>query len=126
MESDNEKDEDIPKENSVSRPEINISHEDLSDVSDLEDCIGDNSDEDQQDHKDEDSVLRENSNNHLSGKKKSISPEPKKVFYAFVNHKCRYKSVAICNNAFPRFFGLTKKEPHLCHSCLLPLFSFNK
>ncbi|XP_018576331.1 zinc finger CCCH domain-containing protein 18 isoform X2 [Anoplophora glabripennis] len=78
MESDNEKVEDVPKESSVSRPEINISHEDLSDVSDLEDCIGDNSDDDRQDRKDEEGV-QENSNNHLNEKSKSVSPEPKKV-----------------------------------------------
>lgn len=87
MESDNEKIENIPKENNAPRPEINISHEDLSDVSDLEDCIGDNSDDDHRDHNDDGNMHREHSNNRLNEKSKSTSPEPKKVFsiYIFIN-----------------------------------------
>ncbi|KAJ8919692.1 hypothetical protein NQ315_006220 [Exocentrus adspersus] len=75
MESDHEKEASAPTEN-ASRPEINISHEDLSDVSDLDDCMGDNSDEE---HKEEDKKAQENSTGHLNEKTKSTSPEHKKV-----------------------------------------------
>lgn len=57
MEFDHEKEENIPKEENVPRTKINISHEDLSDVSDLEDSIGDHSEDGQHESKEDDNKI---------------------------------------------------------------------
>ncbi|KAJ8948832.1 hypothetical protein NQ318_013484 [Aromia moschata] len=73
MESEHEKD-DVPKEDNVCRPEINISHEDLSGVSDLEESIGGHSDEAADDPQEEASKI-ETQMNEAENK----SPDTKKI-----------------------------------------------
>lgn len=71
MESDQESEHQFKEENR--RPEINISHEDLSDVSDLEESLGGNLDND-------DITNEEDSKkNEISTENKNSSPETKQV-----------------------------------------------
>ncbi|KAG5879998.1 hypothetical protein JTB14_010117 [Gonioctena quinquepunctata] len=70
IESDQEK---TNKSNSVPKPEINISHEDLSDVSDLEDSIGSRSDNDLG------AQPEEKTNDSQSKEERVASPDIKKV-----------------------------------------------
>lgn len=70
MESDQENDSHRFKEEKC-RPELNISHEDLSDVSDLEESIGDHLDnENSEDYSKKDEV---------SSESKHLVPESKQV-----------------------------------------------
>lgn len=79
MESDQENDVKDFKE-VVRRPEINISHEDLSDVSDLEESLGGNLDND-------DIVNEEGSKrDEITSENKSVSPDAKQVIiFIFLN-----------------------------------------
>lgn len=70
MESDQESDHPVKEE--TRRPEINISHEDLSDVSDLEESLGGNLDND-------DIINEESKKSELSMDNKNSSPDTKQV-----------------------------------------------